>query len=134
MQITFNTNELSATDVAILNVLTGGEATPLGTVAPKAAPKAAPAPAKAAPAKAAPKAEPVVEEEETPTSEEAGDTGDADLLGDQPTMADAVSAATQLVSSGGAAKVKEALAEVGAKRVSEMKTEDIPAFLAALSA
>ena len=51
-----------------------------------------------------------------------------------PTMADALAAATQAVSKGEQAKVKAALASVNSKRVSEMKVEDIPAFLAALSA
>lgn len=52
---------------------------------------------------------------------------------DAPTMADAVAAATQLVSSGEAAKVKAALATVGSKRVSEVAPENIGAFLAALA-
>ena len=51
-----------------------------------------------------------------------------------PTMADALAAATQAVSKGGSAQVKAALASVNSKRVSEMKVEDISAFLAALSA
>src|SRR5690606_20193600 len=52
--------------------------------------------------------------------------------GDGPTMSDAVAAATQLVSGGGAARGTGALAVVGAKRVSEMDARDIPPFLAAL--
>lgn len=114
MQITIDTNNLSDLDINMLAFLAAGTSEetveePETVEVPNDEPK------KAAPKKV----------EETP---------DEDLLGDAPTMADAVAAATALVSNGGAAKVKEALAEVGAKRVSEMKTEDIPAFLAALEA
>lgn len=135
MNITFDTNNLSELDTAILSLLVGREAniaaaTPAKAATPATPAKAAaPAPAKKAAAPAAPKEEPA----EVPTSEEAGDTGEEDLLGGQPTMADAVAAATQLVSSGGAAKVKAALATVGAKRVSEVAETDIAAFLAALN-
>jgi len=108
MQITIDTNNLSEMDIAMLGFLAGQGSEP----EPEPEPVKAPA-KKVAPPKPAP--EPVED------------------LGDAPTMSDAVAAATVLVSSGGAAKVKEALATVGAKRVSEMKTEDIPAFLAALS-
>ena len=80
-----------------------------------------------APAAAVAKAKPVAKKEPEPVVE--------DIVGDKaPTMADAVAAATVLVSNGGAGKVKEALAAVGSKRVSEMRVEDIPAFLAALEA
>ena len=124
MQITIDTNNLSEMDIAMLGFLAeqgeAQEAPPAEeTPAPKKAEK--PKPVKAA------NAEPdtVVDEKPTPETE--------DLVGG-PTMGDAVAAATKLVSNGGAAKVKAALAEVGAKRVSEMKDEDIPAFLAALDA
>lgn len=134
MKIELDTNNLSATDVAVLQLLVGGsQETTLKTVSAAAAPTPTPAPAKATPApkKAAPAPTP------EPVVEEAGAEAEAeaeDLVGGAPTMADAVSAATVLVSSGGAAKVKEALASVGAKRVSEMQESDIPAFLAALQA
>lgn len=138
MKIELDTNNLTDLDRELLAVVLGGSpaATPASAPATASVPTPAPAPAKkAAPAKAAPAKveEPTTEPEETPTSEEAGDTGEEDLVGgDGPTMSDAVAAATKLVSSGGAAKVKAALAEVGAKRVSEMSDSDIPAFLAAL--
>jgi hypothetical protein len=51
-----------------------------------------------------------------------------------PTLEDAVAAATNLVANGGAAKVKEALASVEAKRVSELSEDKIQAFLDALNA
>lgn len=125
MKIELDTNNLSELDMAVLAVLTGNQAT---APTPAVAPKAAPAPAKKAPAKAAPAPAP------EPTEEAGAEAEAEDLVGGAPTMADAVSAATVLVSSGGAAKVKEALASVGAKRVSEMQDTDIPAFLAALEA
>lgn len=117
MQITIDTNNLSDMDVAMLGFLAGQGSEP--EPEPEApAPAPVKTPAKKAVAKPAPA--PVIEE---------------DLVGgNAPTMSDAVAAATTLVSSGGAAKVKEALAVVGAKRVSEMSSSDIPTFLAALEA
>lgn len=109
MQITIDTNEeLSAKDLQILALLTGGEA------------PAKPAAKKAAAAKPAPDPEP----------EQAADE---DLVGGAPTMADAVALATKLVSAGQSAKIKEALADAGAKRVSELSEDAIPGFVAALS-
>jgi heme-binding NEAT domain protein len=119
MQIIIDTANLSDLDRAMLAFLAGD---PEEATEPEPEPepepvKKATATKKTAPAK---KAEPEPEE---------------DLVGGSaPVMADAVAAATQLVSSGQAAKVKSALAEVGAKRVSEMSDDDIPAFLAALEA
>lgn len=125
MHIAFNTSELTDQDRAVLRALLGD--------APAAAPKAEkPAPAKAAPA---PKPEPVKEpepvQEEAPAEPEAED----DLLGGDEvvTRADAVAAATKLVTSGEQAKVKDALASVGAKRVSEVADDKLAAFVAALS-
>lgn len=117
MQITIDTNNLSEMDVAMLAFLAGqAEETPADEE--PEAPAPAKTPAKKAPAKAAAKA---------PEPE------DEDLVGgDGPTMADAVAAATKLVSSGGSAKVKEALAAVEAKRVSEITEDKIADFLAAL--
>jgi hypothetical protein len=128
MQITINTAEpLSDVDVAVLRTLLGESAeTPVS--APVAA-KAAPAAKKAAPK--AEKAAPAPEPEEEPEAE-----ADEDLVGgddDAPTMEDAVALATKLVSSGQAAKVKAALGEVGAKKVSEIKAGDIATFVNALS-
>lgn len=109
MQITIDTNNLSELDKAMLAFLAGDveeaeEAEEVSDIPVKAE----------KPKKAKP---------------------EEDLVGgDAPTMSDAVAAATALVSEGGAAKVKAALAVVGAKRVSEMAEGDIPAFLAALEA
>lgn len=88
---------------------------PRKSTAPKATEPeddAKPAPAKKAAAKKAP-AKPA-------------DDGDDDL------MSQAVSRATELVSSGQAPKVKAALATVGAKRVSELTAKTLPDFLSAL--
>jgi len=119
VQITIDTNNLSELDINMLAFLAdAGEVVEEEVEEPVAVP--APKPAKA-------KAEPAPEPEPEP-EEELIEVGDA------PTMSDAVAAATTLVSEGGAAKVKSALAIVGAKRVSEMAEGDIPAFLAALEA
>lgn len=105
MQLTIDTNEvITDQDREILALLTGGSAKPAAKKA--AAPKQ-------------PDPEPAAEE---------------DLVGGEaPTMADAVALATKLVSAGQSAKVKEALADAGAKRVSELSEEAIPGFVAALS-
>ena len=125
MQITIDTNNLSELDLRILWLLGNADDAP-APKAEKAAPKAEPA-AKAAPkAKPTPKAEEPVEELEEAVEEDTADESGA-------TMEDAVALATKLVSSGQAAKVKAALAEAGAKRVSELKDEDIASFIAALS-
>jgi hypothetical protein len=117
VQITIDTNNLSELDINMLAFLAGVEAEAEETPEPDTS-KADAAKAKAAAKK---------EAEEAAKAEE-------DLVGGAPTMSDAVAAATLLVSEGGAAKVKAALAVVGAKRVSEMDEGDIPAFLAALEA
>ena len=122
MQITIDTNNISATDRALLEHLLGKKT----TVEPVEEPKpAAPKPArKPAAPKPAPVEEPEVDEEE-----------DEDLLGgdeDEVTLEDAIARATELVSEGKAAKVKAALAKVGAKRVSDIKESSLKAFIDAL--
>ena len=127
MQITIDTHNLTDLDRELLTRLAATAHTaPMPARAPKP---------KASPAEPEPKVTAV-----PPVAKEAGDDP-ADAAApaaapdeSAPTMADALAAATQAVSSGGSAKVKAALAGVNSKRVSEMKEEDIPAFLAALSA
>lgn len=125
IEIHHNTDdELNTTDRAVLQALLGSD---VPVAAPVADPPAAKAPAKKAASgakKAAAKPEP------TPEPEEA-ESADEDLLGDDeaPTMADAVELATELVSDGRSADVKAALAEVGAKRVSELKGAGIATFV-----
>lgn len=71
--------------------------------------------------------------EDDPADTSAEDDSDEDLLGgDGPTMKDAVDAATDAIAKGKTAKVKAALAEAGAKRVSELTDDSIPTFLSAL--
>ena len=148
MHVAFDTAELTAKDLQMLSILVNGEGDWPATPAPVAeapaakvndTPVAKPAPAKKAPA---PKPEPTPEPAEAPSPEpepeataEATPEPEEDLVGaEAPTMADAVAAATKLVSSGNAGKVKEALASVDAKRVSEVQADKIAAFLAALAA
>lgn len=119
---TDNLSELDSTMLAFLASLNGEEAADISEEAEsvKATAKKA-APAKAAAAKKA--AAPVVEEVEE------------DLVGGNgPTLADAVERATSMVSAGQSSKVKEALAVVGAKRVSEIPEESVADFLEALDA
>jgi len=119
IEIHHNTTDgLTDQDKAILMALAGVES---AGSAPVSAP-AASAPAKAA-AKSGKKAE---KSAPAPEPEEE----DEDLVGgDSPTMEDAVARATELVSSGQAAKLKAALNKAGAKKVSELKPGDIAAFL-----
>lgn len=132
MQITIDTNNLSELDIAMLAFLAGQE---VDEEEVDETPAPAPAAKKAAPAKkaAAPKAEAKAKEPE-PEAEEELIEAEPEAEEGAPSMSDAVAAATALVSAGESAKVKAALAEVGAKRVSEMSEDDIPAFLAALDA
>ena len=127
MQITIDTNNLSEMDINMLAFLAEqGEPVEVEEAADEPEPEPDPKPSKkkaAAKKATTKKADPEPEPDPEPESEDDSDG---------PTMSDAVAAATQLVSSGEAAKVKAALAEVGAKRVSEMDESDIPAFLAAL--
>jgi len=127
MQITIDTNNLSELDVAMLSFLAEN-----GEVAEETEPEAE-APAAPAKAPAAKKAAAKAEAPAAPAAEPEGE--DDDLVGgDGPTMAEAIARATEMVSQGGSAKVKEALASVGAKKVSEMDEDKIPAFFAALDA
>jgi hypothetical protein len=137
MQITIDTTkELSDLDKSVLRTLLGhsasssAPATAAEAEEPTVAKAAAPAKKAAAPAKkaAAPKPDP------EPEPGAARQEPDEDLLGsDGPTMEDAVALATKLVHGGEAARVKAALADAGAKRVSELKESDIADFVATLS-
>lgn len=144
MQITIDTTkELSDLDKSVLRTLLGhsasssAPATAAEAEEPTVAKAAAPAKKAAAPAKkaAAPKPDPEPEPDEDEDATEAvEEDADEDLLGsDGPTMEDAVALATKLVNGGEAARVKAALADAGAKRVSELKESDIADFVATLS-
>lgn len=149
MQITIETDNLSDEDVQILRFLVGNDAPAASPVPAAAAPANVEPPAKrftAADFKEVPgvgrkTAQLIVEhlygddaEAPAPDEEDEAPEAEDENDGDGPTMSDAVAAATRFVSSGKAAQVKAALAEVGAKRVSEMDEGDIPAFMAALEA
>jgi hypothetical protein len=117
MQITIDTSNLSELDKSMLAFLAGGDETEEEPEEP-----AAPAPKTRSP-KAQPAPEPEPEDE--------------DLLGgsdDSPTLEQAVARATQVVSEGGTATVKAALASVGAKKVSELSADKVADFMAALDA
>ena len=122
MKITIDTDNLSELDLNMLAFLAEN-----GEVAAASEPVETPKPAKPEPKKSEPKAE---DPAEAPAEEPEEDL----VGGEKPkTMSDAVAAATELVSSGNAAKVKEALAKVGdVKRVSELKEDQIQKFLKAL--
>jgi hypothetical protein len=108
MQLTIDTENLSTLDRTVLSLVLGGESAPAPT---KPAPSKKPAPA-------AESAEPVV---------------DDDPVDESPTKEQAVARAMELVGDGKAAEVKAALAVVGAKRVSELKSaSDVVKFFAAL--
>ena len=127
MKITIDTDNLSELDLNMLAFLAEN-----GEVAAASEPVETPKPAKPEPKKSEPKkSEPKAEEPAEAPAEEP----EEDLVGGEKpkTMSDAITAATELVSSGNAAKVKEALAKVGdVKRVSELKEDQIQKFLKAL--
>jgi hypothetical protein len=126
MQITIpDTNELSELDRNVLAAL-------LGVVSPVSAPVSQP---KSEPkAESKPKAEKAAPKAEKKPEPEADEDDNSDEGDDGPTMKDAVALATKLVSDGEASRVKAALSDLGAKRVSELKSaDDIAAFINALS-
>lgn len=143
MQISINTAEdISDLDRQILGLLAGGTFV-LGEVEEFVEEKTAPAkkaePAKKAAAKKpAPKPEPIAEEpveepEDEEVEEEEVEEDDADEQSDEDLLALAVKKATEMVSSGGAAKVREALDAAGASRVRELNKDNVREFFKALS-
>lgn len=89
------------------------------TAKPKAKPEPEPEPE--------PMAEEPLPEEDEEEPEEDDDTSDEDLL------AMAVKKATEMVGSGDAAKVREALDAAGASRVRELNKDNVREFFKALS-
>ena len=124
MHISVNTDEpLSDLDKQILAVLAGTTSTvPIADKASEAAARVAAATAKAAPAKKAAAPEPEPEEE--------------DLVGGTTarTKDEAIAYATNLVANGGASKVRAALKEIGAAKVTEMDESDAEKFFALVDA
>jgi DNA (cytosine-5)-methyltransferase 1 len=112
--------------LGVLDAAADGDLTPAPTPEPAAAPAKAPA------------AEPVAET--LPVADES-EAQDEDLVGGTdpepaaaPTLDEVVAKATAVMKDGGRDKVKAALAEHGAAKVSELKPSVFPAFLAALEA
>jgi hypothetical protein len=92
-QVTIDTNNITAMDLQLLAILSGGE-----QATTKSTTKSAAKPAES----------------------------------EGPTLEDAIARATKMVSEGQTAAVKAALSSVGAKRVSELEADKVPAFLDAL--
>lgn len=152
MIITVNTEHpISAVDQAVLRALLS-DPWPAAPAAPEekaeeksdydkavdARVKAQAEPAKA-PAKRTRKAPAKVVEEPTPEPEAApsaptapaAESADEEAT-DGPSLEDAISLATKLVSEGKRPKVKEALASIGVGRVSQLKPEQVQAFIDAV--
>ena len=139
IQITIDTTTLTTEDAAVLAALLPGvkpaATETLKTPAPVAKPvaKATPAakpvakPVARPAAKATPVEEPVAEEEPAIEEQEEDVVGVA-----APTMADAVERASKLVSQNKTAGVKAALTDIGVRRVSELKDDQIKEFLDAV--
>ena len=134
MQITLDTENLTDTDRQVLGLLAGGTFT-LGVepeeFSEEQESEEEPTPAKKAPAKRAePKPEPMAEE---PIEEEPEDEEPEDEQSDEDLLALAVKKATEMVASGGATKVREALDAAGASRVRELNADNVRDFFKALS-
>ena len=116
MFISFNTEELTDVDKAVLRAVVGDGG--IQAVAAQLAQGVKTTPAKkAAPASGVAQVEP-----------------EEDLVGEEATMEQAVARATELVSAGKAANVKAALASADVKRVSELAdSASIAKFLAELA-
>lgn len=91
-----------------------------------------PAPRTRRAAKPAPPADDADDDNDTEPTPPKTRAKKAPAADDDDLMANAVKRATELVSNGQAPKVREALATVGAKRVSELTTKTLPDFLTAL--
>ena len=137
MQITIDTNALSDLDKSILLMLVVGEDKPEEKPAEKAEPKPAEKAAAKPAKKAAAKPEPEPEPESEPMAEEAlpeePDEDDEDDVSDEDLLSLAVKKATEMVGSGEAPKVREALDSVGVSRVRELNADNVREFFKALS-
>jgi hypothetical protein len=128
MKIDLHLDTNDPADAKLIDQLFGratAQTTPTTQATPASAPEVPKPPKKAAaapkpPLAAVPDPEP---EPEVETTAEGGYT-----------QQDAVRIATDLVSAGNSAKVKDALAAVGAKRVSEVGEDQLPEFIDALRA
>lgn len=141
MHLSFETENLSELDRKVLALL-GGVATPSNDAEAKpAAPKeeakpapkaeAKPAPKKAAAKKEEPTPEPIAEEPLPEVVEEESD--EENEIPSDELLKLATKKATEMVSSGQAAKVREALDAAGVNRVREINTDNVREFFKALS-
>lgn len=123
MQITFDTNNLSGLDIAVLSSLVGSTQ----------GRSSLPAPDVTQPKVLKQAEKPVNRQPEPEPEPEPKADGDDALLASEATMEDAVAVAKDLVSSGEAAKVKSVLKGLGVERVSQLKPDQLGAFVTALS-
>lgn len=144
MQITITVDTaqpLNAKDTAILAAIRGDSVTGWDEAEVEVAKPAAEKPAKpAAKPKPKPKPEPEPEPEPEPMAEEPlpeepeeEEEADGDDMSDEDLLALAVKKATEMVSSGNAATVREALDAAGANRVRELNKDNVREFFKALS-
>ena len=144
MEIVINTAEpLTDLESRVLRVLLGEDAQPAKSAAAVMKEEAAAASKKAtATKKAEPKKAPEPEPEPEPMAEEPlpdepvdvdADVDEEDDTSDEDLLEMAVKKATEMVGSGEAAKVREALDAAGASRVRELNADNVREFFKALS-
>jgi len=145
MHISINTaEEISDLDRQVLGLLAGGSFT-LGEpgetfteeqdseTEPEPEPEEKPATRRT---RRKPEPEPEPEEmAEEPVEEDADEAGedDYDVMDDEDLLALAIKKATEMVSGGEAAQVREALDAAGASRVRELNADNVREFFKALS-
>lgn len=142
MHISINTaEEISDLDRQVLGLLAGGsfilngEPQEFTEEVVEEEPEPEPTPRRT---RATKKAEPEPEPEPEPMAEEPIDEGDEDGeefsedMDDEDLLALAVKKATEMVSGGDAAKVREALDAAGASRVRELNADNVRDFFQAL--
>lgn len=148
MHISINTaEEISDLDRQMLGLLAGGSFV-LGAVAETfdeepvdSEPEPEPEPEPAKPARRTRRSQPEPEPEPEPMAEEAVEEdliGDEDGefdedMSDEDLLALAIKKATEMVSGGEAAQVREALDAAGASRVRELNADNVREFFKALS-
>ncbi len=139
MQITINTaEEISDLDRQVLALLAGQEFILEGEVAeteepeeePEVEEEPAPAARRTTRRKPEPEPEPMAEE---PVEEEEEDLIGEEEMSDEDLLALAIKKATEMVSGGEAAQVREALDAAGASRVRELNADNVREFFKALS-
>lgn len=129
MQITIDTAQpLSPADREVLAVLIGRTAQTTSTVVTEPEKKPAAKPASKPKPKPEPEPEPTIVEEPEPEVEEP----EVEEPADEYTLDDAISAATRLVSTGKADKVRSVLKGIGGGKVSNLSEEQVQKFMVAV--